>query len=417
MSNQTPTVAIPVLAAVLTPRGRGAVTTVAVRGGDRVAIDRLQLPFRAANGKPMADQSAGRVCFGHWGGDVFEEVVVCRTDDCTLEIHCHGGEFAGRRILDDVRDCGCRVVTWQEYVAANNGVLATECLSALANAATMRTAEILLQQHSGALRSALAELLELTQNISDRPLHVAGQSAVSLANVSPAAASQSVMSKADTRQLLQARLSQLLQWSDFGLHLVKPWQVVLAGRPNVGKSSLINALVGYSRAIVCDQPGTTRDVVTAEAAFSGWPLQLSDTAGIRDAAERLESAGIERAREQLASADCRLLLIDTSSPPDQGDFELLEAWPEAVVVAHKADLADVWQAQVPKQAIRVSSKTGAGLSDLTTALVKTLVPEVPLYNQPLPISQRLVDLLYAAQHALERNDAEAVEAALLACLA
>ncbi len=89
-----------------------------------------------------------------------------------------------------------------------------------------------------------------------------------------------------------AHLDAVLRWTDLGTHLATPWRVVLAGAPNVGKSSLINALLGYGRAIVFDQPGTTRDVVTADAAIEGWPITLADTAGLHDASDATESAGI-----------------------------------------------------------------------------------------------------------------------------
>ena len=87
-------------------------------------------------------------------------------------------------------------------------------------------------------------------------------------------------------QAAAARIREWLAWEDFGLHLTRPWNVVLAGRPNVGKSSLINALLGYTRSIVFDQPGTTRDVVTAATAIDGWPIELSDTAGLRESPSR-----------------------------------------------------------------------------------------------------------------------------------
>jgi tRNA modification GTPase len=106
---------------------------------------------------------------------------------------------------------------------------------------------------------------------------------------------------------LTAQLDALLRWSEFGRHLTQPWQVVLTGVPNVGKSSLINRLLGYSRSIVYAEPGTTRDVVTAATAFDGWPVELSDTAGLRDAAGEIEAAGVERARRHLATADLAIV--------------------------------------------------------------------------------------------------------------
>jgi tRNA modification GTPase len=190
-----------------------------------------------------------------------------------------------------------------------------------------------------------------------------------------------------------AMLDDILSWSRFGLHLTKPWSVVLAGRPNVGKSSLINALVGYERSIVFDQPGTTRDVVTADTVFDGWPMRLSDTAGQRGSADELESSGIARAREALSVADCPVLVIDVSQPPHLDDFQLLRAWPQALIVAHKVDLEDRWLDQLPSQALRVSSLQRTGLSELSDKIVRRLIPELPPSDAVIPLTERQIQVL------------------------
>ena len=209
-----------------------------------------------------------------------------------------------------------------------------------------------------------------------------------------------------------ARIEALLEWARFGVHLANPWKVVLAGRPNVGKSSLINALVGYARTIVFDEPGTTRDVVTVETAFEGWPVQLVDTAGVRTDAEALEAAGIERARAMLAEADCRVLLYDASQRLHDEDRRLLAQWPDAIVVAHKCDLEAIAGPQARKDALQVSSLTGQGVENLATALVARLVPRVPPQGTPIPITDRQVDLLEEARRALSRSDTAACRARL-----
>jgi tRNA modification GTPase len=188
-------------------------------------------------------------------------------------------------------------------------------------------------------------------------------------------------------------LDRLLHWSDFGLHLSKPWSIVLTGRPNVGKSSLINGLLGYQRAIVFDQPGTTRDIVTGETAFEGWPVVLADTAGLRSHAPELEAAGIALARERLRVADLKLVLLDLSQSPTAEDFELLSEYPEGLVVAHKCDLADRWGDQLPHGVFRVSSVTGEGMAALQQQLVSRLVPKIPPKETPIPLTQPQVEML------------------------
>jgi tRNA modification GTPase len=201
------------------------------------------------------------------------------------------------------------------------------------------------------------------------------------------------------RATVQQGIADLLRWAQFGLHLTTPWSVVLTGRPNVGKSSLINALLGYERAIVFDQPGTTRDVVTGETAFEGWSVLLADTAGIRNDASRLEAAGIKLAEERLRSADLRLVLIDLSQPAAADDMEMLSRWPDAIVVAHKSDLDRQRNAQLPEKTLFVSSRTGQGLLELQKAIVNRLVPNTPDPNQPIPLTQRQIERLNEAHDA------------------
>jgi tRNA modification GTPase len=330
--------------------------------------------FRAANQRSLVEQPAGRIVFGRWGNAPGEEVVLCRRGAASVEIHCHGGDAAIQRILMDLARAGCQIVTWQELVTAEAGLFAAECEEALASAPTLRTANMLLEQSSGTLRRAIEELNEGLA--SER---------------SPARAALS-------------RIDALLAWAEFGRHLTVPWKVVILGRPNAGKSSLLNALAGYARAIVFDEPGTTRDLVTAETAFQGWPVRLVDTAGFREAECALESAGIALARAEAAAADCRLVVLDTGQPPQPEDSELLAAWPGALFVAHKADLPDAWHDRIPRGAVRVSSLTRAGIDALIDRIATALVPRVPAPGTAIPVTARQVELLIRARQALVEND-------------
>ncbi len=369
------------IASLLTPGGRGAVATIRVVDGNAL-MDPVNSPlFAAANRKRLQDQPVGHVCFGHWGREVPEEVVLCRTSDSSTEIHCHGGVTAARRILDDLQEAGCRVATWQEMEVQLAGVFESEMSVAMSQAVTLRTAEFLLRQQNGLLPSAIEQL-------ADASWDEAG------------------------RKRIRQRLDDFLRWSQFGLHLSEPWQVVLGGRPNVGKSSLTNVLLGYSRSIVFDQPGTTRDVVTATAAFDGWPVELADTAGIRKGADELESAGIDLANERFQNADCRVLLLDISGPPTADDTALIGQWPDALVVAHKCDLPDCWGEELPIRALRVSSLSSEGVEELISAIVGHLVPEVPGGDVPLLVTPRQVDLIETANAAVVQNREEDFRAAL-----
>jgi len=370
------------MAAVMTPRGRGAVASIRVRGDCSLFERDGAALFRSANGKPLAAQPPGRVVFGRWGSAPGEEVVACRPDQATVDIHCHGGDAAIGRILQDLERIGFLTVPWQELLVAEACLFATECREALANALTLRTANILLAQNSGTLRAAI-------EDVQKYLLAEQGEAAEGL-----------------------ARIDALLEWAEFGRHLTIPWNVVILGRPNVGKSSLLNALAGFARAIVFDQPGTTRDLVTAETAFQGWPVRLVDTAGIRDAADALESAGIALARREAASADCRLIVVDTSRPPEPEDLELLTAWPWAIVVAHKSDLPDVWQDRLPEGALRVSSLAGTGVENLIEAIAEQLVRREPPDGTAIPVAARQVALLAQARQALLAGDRDGCRTAI-----
>tara|TARA_R110002072_G_scaffold302710_2_gene487718 strand:+ start:264911 stop:266125 length:1215 start_codon:yes stop_codon:yes gene_type:complete len=388
-------IASPLTASLLTPHGRGAVAVVRVHSSPPAESSRaasvVEAGFVAVSGKLLSQQPIGRLCYGHWVTDQSsEDVVVCRVDESTVEVSCHGGRAAVNRILESLASAGASTVDWQTQQAALTSPFDRELADAVAKATTARTAAILLEQSSGTLRTTLEQLLTLDQTALIR------------------------------------QLTELLSWSSFGIHLTQPWRVVLAGRPNVGKSTLINELLGYTRSIVFDQPGTTRDVVTGGTAFEGWPFQLADTAGIRTTDDELEHAGIQRARRTVESASLVCLLLDMSRPPTFEDHELLTEFtsppdpqnkPPTIIVAHKADLPGQWSTSLPDDALPVSSTTRIGVEELIAQIVRTLIPEVPESQTAIPISQRQVSWLdKALQAATDGKVTQAIKA-IQQCLA
>ncbi|HVC98688.1 MAG TPA: GTPase [Pirellulales bacterium] len=360
-------------AIVLTPEGRGAVATVLVSGRDAMAIvGRL---FRPASGRPLAAFSMGRIVFGRWGTEPGEElVVVCRGAD-RVEIHCHGGQAAVAAVLEALADVGCRPMTWQAWNCDEaGGAIQAEALEALAHARTERTAAILLDQYHGALGRAIDEIARLL---------AAGHNS----------------SLATARERLQALLAR----APLGLHLIVPFQVVLAGRPNVGKSSLINSLVGYRRSIVHDGPGTTRDVVTAATAFDGWPVELSDTAGLRAGGDELESAGVRLARQRLAGAALRVLVFDAGQAWSADDDDLLAEWPDALVVHTKSDLPpDTSRSRPP--GVYANSMAPGGVDELARAIAARLVPDPPAPGATVPFAERHIAALGRALGHVDSGD-------------
>ena len=376
--------------AVLTPGGRGAIASLVVSGGVEL-IDRHRL-FEAANGRLLAEQEPDRICYGFWGGDrnalPNEQVVVCCTGESRVELHCHGGKAAVQRILDDLVGAGAVCCDWADLVVEPIGSptsrIEVELAQALAAATTWRVAAILLDQQSGVLRNTLESLAATDW---------------------------------DQRHQAAAGVAGLLEWSILGRRLADPPTVVLSGEPNVGKSSLLNALLGFGRAIVWDQPGTTRDVVTGRTALEGWPVRLADTAGLRVTDDEIETVGVEHARRERDAADLVVLVVDRSHPLDEQARQLVHEWPDAVVVANKCDLDDATDGVLPDGALMVSALTGEGLDELAGAIVARLVPGVPEPGTAVPVSERLIGCLEEVARAIDAGDETGFRSALAETIA
>lgn len=255
----------------LTPPGPAALATLVIRGPQAIAWTEQLFSSRRAG--VLAAGPAVR--YGQLGDSLRDDVVLrVQAAESTVEIHGHGGAAMVESLTADFVRLGAVTVTWQDYLAATGlGETQIEARAALCRCPTARTAAILLDQADGALDRALRQL------------------------AGPEGA--------------QIRTS-LLQWAPLGRHLVEPWVVLLLGRPNAGKSSLLNRIAGYERAIVSPIPGTTRDVLGVEVALEGWPVRFCDGAGLREPAEELEAAGQAALLALADTADLRVRVVDTS---------------------------------------------------------------------------------------------------------
>lgn len=335
------------LVARWTPAGRSALATLVLDGPEAVRIAREL--FRPAKRIPRFGDEIAHY-YGDFGRDVVDDVVLAVVrPGRTIEIHCHGGPAVVEGLIGQMQSAGAKSTTWQESARrqgwSQNRIEAAE---ALARAGAPKAAAILLDQYQGALDRAFQEIER----------------------------------NGDRRQA-----AELLKWRPLGRRLVDGWTIALLGRPNVGKSSLFNAIVGYERVIVSPTPGTTRDAIVVEAVLDGWPVRLCDGAGLRETPDPVERAGVERIRAWAESADVRVLLRDASEPPNPLDDALIRETSPHLVVAAKSDLASPWTSEdFARVDLATSAATGEGVSELIDRMVREFAPEAPQVGQAVPFA-------------------------------
>ena len=175
----------------------------------------------------------------------------------------------------------------------------------------------------------------------------------------------------------------------------------------MGKSTLVNAILGYPRAIVHHAPGTTRDVLTADTAIDGWPVELADTAGLWRGEHPIDRAAVERAEVQAGEADLVVLVFDLSQPWSEPDRELLDRWPSALVVHNKRDLAG--KAIGRPEGLVTSALTGQGVEALLVAIAERLLPRPLPPGAAVPFASEQIEALRLAAATLAIGDrAEAI---------
>lgn len=381
-------------AARLTPIGTSALATVALRGPDAWNVARSLFRGRSAtSNSPVAHGVAelpalpevGRFWLGRFGDQWSDEVVlavVCRDPTPWLEIHCHGSEEWIRVLLEMLAQRGVRIVAWQDLDRETEAIsrARNRAKQELAATTTVRTAGILLDQFRGAFDAKMDRVLKSLDQSNFEQAH--------------------------------RLVGELLQHSEVGRHLNQPWKVAVVGPPNVGKSSLLNALAGFQRSVVSAIPGTTRDRVTTIIAVDGWPVELTDTAGLRSAMDTLESAGIERARDVIADADLCLWVYDGSLPRVEPDF----THRHLRLVVNKIDLPAAWEVVGNESMVAVSARNSIGIDQLCQRMAAWLVPDPPLAGAAVPFTIEQIDGLQQLQVLIEQTDAAEAKRLLHAIL-
>lgn len=345
---------IPTAAALMTGVGRSAVAVVAVRGLN--AQQALSAFFRPAN---EVEFRIGQVRYGSWqSGHESESVVVTPIADDHFEIHCHGGSAATSRVLDQLASRGVAIVdadAWQRLGGVPR--LIAEAESVLSACVTERTAAIAMGQVRGAMQAWCADQIE---------------------SLSP-----------ETLPEIQTEGTAMLRHATVTTRLDRPFRVVLVGAPNVGKSSLVNAIVGYDRSITMDLPGTTRDVLHADTVIDGLPIRVSDTAGMRESDDAIEREGVTRARAAAEQAD--LIVHVRVGEPIDGEDAISFPGSSVIQVRNKVDLSP--RIEDTTGVIETVAVTGHGVDALIQKIGQVLSERLPAADAPVPINDRQADCI------------------------
>jgi tRNA modification GTPase len=407
------------IVAIATPPGRGGLGVVRLSGPAACAIGRT-LVGRTA---PLSPRHAtfARI-LGPDAGDgrrAVDQVVVTWfaaphsfTGDDVVEISAHGSPILLRTIVEMAMQAGARLAepgefTLRAYLNGKIDLVQAEAVADLVDAVTPLQARTAMDQLEGTLTAAigrvdaalfdLAARLEASLDFPDEGFHFVTRetAAGEIADVS-------------------AQLDALARQGRTGRLVRDGCLVVIVGRPNVGKSSLFNALAGAERAIVTDVPGTTRDALTERVDIGGIPVTLVDTAGLRDARDAIEAEGVERARQARRIAALSVVVLDRAEPLTRADRAVLkEAAPPRVLVANKADRPLAWSpaesALNGEPVLDVSARTGQGLDALRQTVVVALTGHEDLRDPPALCNVRHLERVEAARAALERAAAIARE--------
>jgi len=343
-------------ARLLTPPGSGGIAVIEVRGdGAGAAVARI---FRATSGCDWLAGAPGQLHYGHIreGDAVVDEVIVRRGGGGTVEINGHGGIVAAGEILRLLGEGGVAELAPGAFATPSSGValdaIQQEAAAGLPQAETRLAVRVLCDQLNGALSEAIRAI-------------AAG----------PADAAE--------------RLGALLESAAFGRALNCPRRVVLVGRPNVGKSTLFNALVGHNRTITSPVPGTTRDFVEEFVALGGYPVQLIDTAGLRRRGDVVEMKGVQAAWRVLSDADLTIVVVDGSEPMTGEERRTVESLlPGASVLAvNKSDLPPALDPESLRPGVEpcwVSALSGEGLRELERAILRRF-PDPGCYPPGAPV--------------------------------
>lgn len=394
------------IAAISTPAGEGAIALIRISGEGAVAVaDSVVRGKEAPSAYASHVQHLAEVIEN---GETIDQVMVSvhrapqsYTGEDLVEISCHGGVLVTARVLEACLRAGARAARPGEFTerALRNGKMdltQAEAVIEMIRATTDLALRSATEQLQGELGSRI-------RAIRDELIALLAQIEASLDFPDEDVAPQTAPELHARLGIVRERIAQLLSTAERGRLMREGVRVVIYGATNAGKSSLLNRLLGYERAIVSEIHGTTRDTIEETISLRGIPLRLLDTAGLRDSEDRLERAGIERTERALASADLVLHLVDASEPKPPG-FEADHGETKTLLLLNKSDLPEHpdWH---DLKALRISCVTDNGLTGFDERILTTIGASHLEAESSVAINLRHRDCLRRAEEACERADA------------
>lgn len=397
------------IVAIATPAGRGGIGVVRISGSAAMAIAaRLVQPAPAAPRhatfcRLMADATDGPRAIDQAVATWFP-APQSYTGDSVVEISAHGSPVVLQHIVEAAMAAGARLAepgefTFRAYLHGRIDLPQAEAVADLIAAVTPLQARAAMDQLEGTLTGAIARIdaalfdlcarLEASLDYPEEGFHFGSREET-----------------AGETARIRGELERLAADGRVGRVIREGRTVVITGRPNAGKSSLFNALVGAARAIVTDIPGTTRDLLTERVDVGGLAMTLVDTAGLREAQDAIEAEGVRRAEDARGTAGVVLVVLDGSAPLTAEDRALVARVVDAprVVVVAKSDLPRSWPtselAEHARDTVELSSVTGAGLPRLRERMVAALTGRDELRDPPAITNVRHLALVDAAREAL-----------------
>jgi tRNA modification GTPase len=391
------------IVAIATPPGRGGIGVVRLSGPESIVI------ARALTGRDSFDpRHATLAAVFDAGGTAIDQSVVTffpaphsYTGEDVVEISAHGSPLVLQAIVGAAMTAGARLAnpgefTFRAYLHGRIDLVQAEAVAELIDAVTPLQARVAFDQLEGTLTAKLRAIdealldliapLEASLDFPDEGYHFITREAAGASLDEALRSIDAVLADAARGRMIREGLT-----------------AAIVGRPNAGKSSLFNRLAGAARAIVTDEPGTTRDLLTETIDVGGIPFTFVDTAGIRrEPGNAIEEEGIARARQAGAAADIVIVVIDRSRPLDEDDRALVaDRRDRQIVVASKSDLPPAWDAE-SLGASPISSLTDEGIGDLRRALIDAAGATGDLRDRPALANARHQALLELARAALAR---------------